>query len=87
MDFLDNDLVRNAKEQYGGEAADAVDAAAAKYIGKDAAGAAVGELSSLLGIQRHGETQAAPATAEPVDASAGESASDSSEAEPSSDDN
>jgi hypothetical protein len=87
MDFLDNDLVRNAKEQYGGEAADGVDAAAANYIGKDAADAAVGELSSLLGIHRHGDGQAAQAPAETADASAGESAADSSEAEPSSDDN
>ncbi len=66
MDFLNNDLVRDAEEKYGADASDAAEAEAEKFIGKDAATAAVGELDSVLGITRHANAPAAPAAGTPA---------------------
>ena len=60
MDFLNNDLVRKAEATYGEEAENAAETEAEKYVGKDVATAAVGELGSVLGIPRPAAAQAAP---------------------------
>jgi hypothetical protein len=82
MGFLDNDLVNKAKEQYGGQAADAAQQAAGKVIGNDAAGNVVGGLSGALGIRN---TAAAPAT-DAQDSGGDAQGSDQSDGDDSSDD-